>query len=58
MPIESVWGWGEGRWAAAVTGFLWTRKKKKTLLQLAPLRDVGMGGGEGLTGATQRWGRD
>lgn len=32
--------------------------KKKRLLRLAPLRDVGMGGGEGLTGATQRWGRD
>lgn len=34
------------------------KKKKRTLLWLAPLWGVRLGGGGGLTGATQRWGRD
>lgn len=34
------------------------KKKKKTLLRLAPLWGVRLGGEGGLTGATQRRGRD
>lgn len=33
-------------------------EKKRTLLRLAPLWGVRLGGGGGFTGATQRWGRD